>query len=91
MRCAEWVKGGTSVLSDVELRPLTEENGEVIMPMPETICDFLLQVSTPGVWMTDETKMAYGWGAYANVPYSYASVEMYVCLAGALRRRRGGH
>jgi len=47
--------------------------------------------SEPGVWMTDETKMAYGWGAYANVPYSYASVEMYVCLAGALRRRRGGH
>ena len=40
----EWVRGGTSVLSNVELRPLTEENGDVRMPTPETICDFLLQV-----------------------------------------------
>ena len=41
----EWVRGGTSVLSSMELRPLTDENGAVLMPMPETICDFLLQGS----------------------------------------------
>jgi hypothetical protein len=37
---------------------------------------------SPGSWMTEETKKAFGWGAYASEPFAFVTVEQY-CSAFA--------
>jgi hypothetical protein len=36
----------------------------------------------PGQWMTEEKKKAFGWGAYADEPFAYVTIEQY-CSAFA--------